>query len=43
MSGIGFLKAAYIVAWVIYLGYLGSLFPRFRRLHSEMKDLERGS
>ncbi len=37
-----YLKAAYAVAGVIYLGYLGSLWLRFRRLREEMKDLRRG-
>jgi len=43
MSSIGFLKAAYTVAWVIYLGYLASILGRFRRVRQEMKDLERSS
>jgi len=41
MRSIAFLKAAYTVAWVIYLGYLGSLVGRFRRARQEMRDLER--
>jgi hypothetical protein len=35
-----YLKAAYAVAGVIYLGYLGSLWLRFRRLREEMKELQ---
>jgi CcmD family protein len=42
MTGPVALKAAYIVTWVILLGYLGSLHRRFRRVREEMKDLKRG-
>lgn len=42
MTGPVALKAAYIVTWVILLGYLGSLLQRFRRVREEMKDLNRG-
>ncbi len=42
MTGHVALKAAYIVTWVILLGYLGSLLGRFRRVREEMKDLKRG-
>jgi len=42
MTGPVALKAAYIVTWVILLGYLGSLLRRFRRVREEMKDLKRG-
>ncbi|HME32787.1 MAG TPA: CcmD family protein [Terriglobales bacterium] len=41
MTGPVALKAAYIVTWVILLGYLASLWRRFRRVRAEMKDLER--
>jgi CcmD family protein len=40
MTGPVALKAAYIVTWVILLGYLGSLLGRFRRVREEMKDLK---
>ena len=43
MTGPVALKAAYIVTWVILLGYLGSLLGRFRRSREEMKDLKRGN
>ncbi len=43
MTGAVALKAAYIVTWVIVLGYLGSLLGRYRRAREEMKDLKRGS
>ena len=41
MTGPVALKAAYIVTWVILLGYLGTLLGRFRRVREEMKDLKR--
>ena len=43
MTGPVALKAAYIVTWVILLGYLGSLWRRFRRVREERKDLKRSS
>jgi CcmD family protein len=41
MTGPVALKAAYVVTWVILLGYLGSLWRRFHRVREEMKDLKR--
>jgi len=41
MTGPVALKAAYIVTWVVLLGYLGSLWRRFRRVREEMRDLKR--
>jgi CcmD family protein len=43
MTGPVALKAAYIVTWVVLLGYLGSLWRRFRRVREEIKDLKRSS
>ncbi|HEY4962024.1 MAG TPA: hypothetical protein VII29_14280 [Terriglobales bacterium] len=43
MSGAVALKAAYIVTWVIQLGYLGYLLGRYRKVREEMKDLKRSS
>ena len=40
MSSIAFLKAAYISAWVIYLGYLGFMLLRLRRVHQELKEFK---
>lgn len=40
MNAIAFLKAAYIVAWVVYLGYLGRILLRMRRVEEEMKELQ---
>jgi hypothetical protein len=39
MNAIAFLKAAYIVAWVVYLGYLGRILLRMKRVEEEMKEL----
>ncbi|HUI84852.1 MAG TPA: hypothetical protein VL240_11540 [Candidatus Binatia bacterium] len=41
MNPITFLKAAYIVAWVVYLGYPGRILLRMGRMEEERKDLER--
>ncbi len=38
-----FSVAAYAVAWVVYLGYLGRILLRMRRVEEEKKELERGS
>ncbi len=42
MNSIFFLKAAYVVAWVIYLGYLGRILLRMKKVEEETKELERG-
>lgn len=36
-----FLYAAYIVTWVIHIGYLLSLTARFRRLQRDLAELKR--
>ena len=41
MKGDTALKAAYIVTWVIQLGYIGYLVSRFKQVREEMKDLKR--
>ena len=41
MSSIGFLKTAYIVAWVVYLGYLGWIASRLVKVEGELKDVKR--
>jgi hypothetical protein len=41
MSAIGFLKTAYIVAWVVYLGYLGRILLRMKRVENERDEMER--
>jgi len=41
MSSIVFLKAAYAVAWVIYLGYLARILLRMKKVAAEREELER--
>jgi CcmD family protein len=41
MTGAVALKAAYVVTWVVLLGYLTLLIRRFRRVRAEMIDLKR--
>ena len=40
MNAIDFLKAAYIIAWVVYLGYLGRILLRMKLVDAERKELE---
>jgi uncharacterized membrane protein len=42
MNSITFLKAAYVIAWLAYLGYLGRILLRMKRVEEEAKELERG-
>ncbi len=42
MNSIAFLKAAYIVAWVVYLGYLGRILLRMKKVEDELKEMQRG-
>ncbi len=41
MNSITFLKAAYVFAWVVYVGYLGRILLRMKRVAEEAKELER--
>jgi hypothetical protein len=41
MNSIVFLKAAYAVAWIIYLGYLGRILLRMKKVEREREELER--
>ena len=41
MNSIAFLKAAYLIAWVVYVGYLGRILLRLRRVEDELKEVER--
>ena len=36
-----FLVAAYTVCWVIYLGYLGRILLRMKKVEEERQELER--
>lgn len=40
MNSILFLKAAYIVAWAVYVGYLGRILLRMRLVEIERKEIE---
>ena len=40
MNAIAFLKAAYIVAWVIYVGYLARILLRMKKVDEEIKELD---
>ena len=42
MNSIAFLKAAYAVAWIIYVGYLAQILLRMRRVEEELKEVESG-
>jgi len=41
MNPIPFLHTAYIVAWVVYVGYLGRILLRMKRVEEEKKEMER--
>lgn len=36
-----FLYAAYIATWLIHIGYLGTIYARYRRVRREIEDLNR--
>jgi hypothetical protein len=42
MNSIIFLKAAYVIAWLAYVGYLGRILLRMKRVEDETNDLQRG-
>ena len=42
MNAMAFLKAAYVVAWVAYLGYLVRILLRMKRVEDETQDLRQG-
>ncbi len=42
MSSIAFLKVAYAVAWVTYLGYLARILLRMKKVEEETREMERG-
>lgn len=42
MSSIAFLKVAYAVAWVTYLGYLARILVRMKKVEEETREMERG-
>jgi hypothetical protein len=42
MNSILFLRTAYVVAWVVYLGYLARILLRMKKVEAEKEELERG-
>lgn len=40
MNSLTFLKAAYIITWVVYVGYLGRILLRMRLVEAERKEME---
>ncbi|HXY16458.1 MAG TPA: CcmD family protein [Terriglobales bacterium] len=36
-----YLYAAYVITWLIHIGYLGTLVRRYSRLRNEMEELKR--
>lgn len=43
MNALTFLKAAYVFAWVVYLGYLFRMLTRTRSVERELNEVERGA
>ncbi len=43
MNSLTFLKAAYVVAWVVYVGYPCRILLRMRLVDAERKEMERGT
>jgi len=41
MNSIAFLKAAYIVTWLVYLGYLARILLGMKKVAAEREELER--
>lgn len=41
MNSIAFLKAAYIIAWVVYVGYLGKILLRMGSVERELQEMKR--
>ena len=42
MNAMMFLKAAYLIAWVVYLGYLFRMLTRLRTVEKELRELSLG-
>ncbi|HZP24902.1 MAG TPA: hypothetical protein VFB04_15765 [Terriglobales bacterium] len=43
MTSVMFLKVAYVVAWVVYIGYLARILVRMKTVAAERAELERTS
>ncbi len=41
MNPIPFLHAAYIVAWVVYVGYLVRILLRMKKVEEERKEMDK--
>jgi hypothetical protein len=41
MSGNGYLFAAYAIAWIIHITYLGTIVSRYSRLKREIEELKK--
>jgi len=41
MNSIAFLKAAYIITWLVYLGYLARILLGMKKVAAERAELER--
>ena len=39
MNSLTFLKAAYVIAWLVYLGYLFRILLRMRRVERELAEV----
>ena len=40
MNSLTFLKVAYTLAWVVYLGYLARILLRLKKVERERQELE---
>ena len=40
-NGHAYLFAAYVVTWVIHIGYLSTIVSRYARLKREIQDLQK--
>ena len=40
MDSLVFLKAAYAIAWIIYLGYLVQILRRMKKVAAEQEELQ---
>jgi hypothetical protein len=43
MNSLVFLKAAYTLAWIVYLGYLVRILLRMRRVEGEIAEVQSNS
>jgi hypothetical protein len=43
MNSLTFLKIAYAIAWVTYVGYLGRILLRMKKVEQETNELHRSA